>query len=183
MLAAGAAVIGGTLLPLAFGALVMLAGKAIMTSLLALTISGMLGLKELMGGKHGGGGGHYKTYASAAMPPAHYSEAQYEQELGVYKGQTESKSHNSGYYAGDSNLAAYYRGTSSEQQVNGSDDQPEYYAGPKFHRHGDVTAAAAAAVDNNVVSSNSNRDNNNNNNVVTNGNHNINNKLLADRIG
>lgn len=181
MLAAGVAVMLGTLVPLAFGALFMLAGKAILTSLLAITISGLLGLKSLFGGKHEAG--HYKAYS--APPPAHYSEAQFEQELGVFKGQTEAKMHSSSgnYYAGDSNLAAYYKG--AEQQSNGS-DPPEYYAvganavSPKFtgigggHRHG------GELVDNNI-GANVNANNNNNNNAANNNNNS--NKIIAERIG
>ncbi|XP_060839427.1 uncharacterized protein LOC132920782 [Rhopalosiphum padi] len=136
MLAAGVAVMAGTLLPLAFGALFMLAGKAIMTSLMAITISGLLGLKSLFG-KHEAG--HVKSYAA---PPAHFTEAQFEQELGVYKGQTEAKMHSSSanYYAGESNPpGAYFKGSRPTQQHNqhdddGGPDQPaEYYssaAGP-----------------------------------------------------
>lgn len=132
MLAAGVAVMAGTLLPLAFGALFMLAGKAIMTSLLAITISGMLGLKTLFGKQEQG---HVKAYSA---PPAHFTEAQFEQELGIYKGQTEAKMHSSSanYYAGESNPpGAYFKGIRpSQQQVNddGPDQPGEYYssAGP-----------------------------------------------------
>lgn len=121
MLAAGLAVMAGTLGPLAFGALFMLAGKALMTSLLAITISGMLGLKSLFS-KHEGG--HLKSYSGA--PVTHYTDAQYEQELGVYKGQTEAKMHSTAgnYYNGQSNLSSYYKG---EQEIEES-NQPEYYA-------------------------------------------------------
>lgn len=123
----------GTLMPLAFGALFMLAGKAIMTSLMAITISGLLGLKALFS-KHESSG-HVKSY-SAMPPPPHYSEAQFEQDLGIYKGQSEAKMHSSvgaNFYAagGDSNLSSYYKG---EQHGVGS-NQPEYFvagAGPKF---------------------------------------------------
>lgn len=123
MLAAGAAVMGGTLIPIAFGALFMLAGKAIMTSLMAITISGLLGLKTLFS-KHEHG--HVKAYA-AQTAPAQYTEAQFEQELGVYKGQTEAKMHSSSanFYGGESNLSGYYK--ANEQLGNGS-NQPDYYA-------------------------------------------------------
>lgn len=132
MLAAGLAVMAGTLMPILFGMLFMLAGKAIMTSLMAITISGLLGLKTLFS-KHEGGG-HVKAYSA---PSPHYTEAQFEQELGVYKGETEAKMHSTAanYYAGESNLSSYYKG---EQQSNGS-NQPEYYVpagagvNPKFH--------------------------------------------------
>lgn len=132
MLAAGLAVMAGTLMPILFGMLFMLAGKAIMTSLMAITISGLLGLKTLFS-KHEGGG-HVKAYSA---PSPHYTEAQFEQELGIFKGQTEAKMHSTAanYYTGESNLSGYYKG---EQQINGS-NQPEYYvaasagASPKFH--------------------------------------------------
>lgn len=130
-MAAGVAVMAGTLLPLAFGALFMLAGKAIMTSLMAITISGLLGLKTLFGKQESG---HVKAY-SAAAPQAHYSEAQFEQELGIYKGQTEAKMHGSAsnYYGGDS--GSYYKG---EQPLGNGSNPPEYYASgtgvsPKFN--------------------------------------------------
>ncbi|XP_022178640.1 uncharacterized protein LOC111039429 [Myzus persicae] len=128
MLAAGVAMMAGTLLPLAFGALFMLAGKAIMTSLLAITISGMLGLKSLFS-KHEQG--HVKAYSA---PSAHFSEAQFEQELGVYKGQTEAKMHSSSanYYAGESNPpGAYFKGVRPQQQQHheeGPDQPAEYYS-------------------------------------------------------
>ncbi|XP_050533833.1 uncharacterized protein LOC126901439 [Daktulosphaira vitifoliae] len=122
MIAAGAAVMFGTLMPLAFGALFMLAGKAIMTSMLAITISGLLGLKSLFSKQEG----HYKAYMSVPAPVAgHYSE-QYEQEE-LYKGQTEAKMH-SGFYAGENSAlqsaAGYYK---REQQSNGSEVNPDYY--------------------------------------------------------
>lgn len=47
--------IGGTLIPLAFGALALLAGKALIVSKLALVLAAIIGLKKLLGG---GGGGH-----------------------------------------------------------------------------------------------------------------------------
>ncbi|CAI6367588.1 unnamed protein product [Macrosiphum euphorbiae] len=128
MLAAGVAVMAGTLLPLAFGALFMLAGKAIMTSLLAITISGLLGLKSLFGKQEQG---HVKAYSA---PAAHFTEAQFEQELGVYKGQTEAKMHSSSanYYAGESNPpGAYFKGVRPPQLQHDDDgpEQPaEYYS-------------------------------------------------------
>lgn len=128
-MAAGFAVMAGTLVPLAFGALFMVAGKALMTSLLAITISGMLGLKALFS-KHESSG-HQKAYA-AAPPAPYYAETQYEHELGgQYKAQTEAKMHNSAYYAGESGLSGgYYKSSSSaEQQADGSTvDAMDYYA-------------------------------------------------------
>lgn len=135
MLAAGVAMMAGTLLPIAFGALFMLAGKAIMTSLMAITISGLLGLKMLFTKQESG---HMKAYSAPpayySVPPAHYSEAQYEQELGTYKGQTEAKMHNSAsnYYSGEA-IGAYYKG---EQPLSNGSNPPAYYASavsPKFN--------------------------------------------------
>ncbi|CAH1375166.1 uncharacterized protein Osi8 [Tenebrio molitor] len=48
-------ILGGTLLPLALGALALLAGKALIVSKLALVLAGIIGLKKLLSG---GGGGH-----------------------------------------------------------------------------------------------------------------------------
>ncbi|XP_017781606.1 PREDICTED: uncharacterized protein LOC108566306 [Nicrophorus vespilloides] len=48
-------ILGGTLVPLALGALALLAGKALIVSKLALVLAGIIGLKKLLGG---GGGGH-----------------------------------------------------------------------------------------------------------------------------
>lgn len=131
MLAAGFAVMAGTLVPLAFGALFMLAGKALMTSLLAITLSGLLGLKALFG-KHEAG--HLKAYAAAPVASPHYVTAaealQYEQELGTYRaGQTEAKMHSTAgnYYAGgESNLSGYYKGSAEQLVQDGSSGQPEY---------------------------------------------------------
>ncbi|XP_011880701.1 PREDICTED: uncharacterized protein LOC105569120 [Vollenhovia emeryi] len=58
--------IGGTLVPLALGALALLAGKALIVSKLALVLASIIGLKKLVSGGHDhghevvqvGGGGH-----------------------------------------------------------------------------------------------------------------------------
>lgn len=47
-------ILGGTLIPLALGALALLAGKALIVSKLALVLAGIIGLKKLLSG----GGGH-----------------------------------------------------------------------------------------------------------------------------
>ena len=49
--------IGGTLVPLALGALALLAGKALIVSKLALVLASIIGLKKLVSG--GGGGGDH----------------------------------------------------------------------------------------------------------------------------
>lgn len=46
--------LGGTLVPLALGALALLAGKALIISKLALVLAGIIGLKKLLSGGHGG---------------------------------------------------------------------------------------------------------------------------------
>jgi hypothetical protein len=55
----GAMMVAGTLLPIKLGALAMMSGKALMTSMLALMLSAILALKKLASG--GGGGGHSGT--------------------------------------------------------------------------------------------------------------------------
>lgn len=47
--------LGGTLVPIALGALALLAGKALIISKLALVLAGIIGLKKLLGGGQGGG--------------------------------------------------------------------------------------------------------------------------------
>ncbi|KAG5889038.1 hypothetical protein JTB14_009443 [Gonioctena quinquepunctata] len=49
-------ILGGTMIPLALGALALLAGKALIVSKLALVLAGIIGIKKLLSG--GGGGGH-----------------------------------------------------------------------------------------------------------------------------
>ncbi|KAH8361908.1 uncharacterized protein LOC110176654 [Drosophila serrata] len=48
--------LGGTMVPLAYGALAMLAGKALIVSKLALVLASIIGIKKLLAG--GGGGQH-----------------------------------------------------------------------------------------------------------------------------
>lgn len=48
-------ILGGTLVPLALGALALLAGKALIVSKLALILAAIIGIKKLLSG---GGGGH-----------------------------------------------------------------------------------------------------------------------------
>ncbi|KAJ8946004.1 hypothetical protein NQ314_009000 [Rhamnusium bicolor] len=47
-------ILGGTLIPLALGALALLAGKALIVSKLALVLAGIIGLKKLLSGHSGG---------------------------------------------------------------------------------------------------------------------------------
>lgn len=53
--------LGGTLIPIALGALALLAGKALIISKLALVLAGIIGLKKLFGGG-GHGGGHEASH-------------------------------------------------------------------------------------------------------------------------
>lgn len=62
----GAMMVAGTLLPIKLGALAMMSGKALMTSLLALMLSAILALKKLASG--GGGGGGSTTYEVINVP-------------------------------------------------------------------------------------------------------------------
>lgn len=48
-------ILGGTLVPLALGALALLAGKALLVSKLALVLAAIIGIKKLLSGS---GGGH-----------------------------------------------------------------------------------------------------------------------------
>lgn len=146
MLAAGAAMVVGTLVPLAFGALFMLAGKAVMTSVLAITISAMMGLKTMFGKSESVQA--VKSLSAPAMRPLRYnSEAIFEQESTAYsnKGEAEAKAHDSdtdvftgesvnnvhrGYYNGPGQLQSaggpsqlhWDGGTNSAKSVNTDDE-------------------------------------------------------------
>lgn len=52
-------ILGGTLIPLALGALALLAGKALIVSKLALVLAGIIGLKKLLSGHSGGHGNEH----------------------------------------------------------------------------------------------------------------------------
>lgn len=58
--------LGGTLIPLALGGLALLAGKALIISKLALVLAGIIGLKKLFSGGHGGGHGHEEVVVASA---------------------------------------------------------------------------------------------------------------------
>lgn len=62
--------LGGTLIPLALGGLALLAGKALIISKLALVLAGIIGLKKLFSGGHGGGHGHEEVVVAS---PGHGS--------------------------------------------------------------------------------------------------------------
>lgn len=63
--------IGGTLVPLALGALALLAGKALIISKLALVLASIIGLKKLVSHDHGGHevvvGGHGGGWARSGQ--------------------------------------------------------------------------------------------------------------------
>lgn len=67
----GAMMVAGTLLPIKLGALAMMSGKALMTSMLALMLSAILALKKLASGGGGGGGGHSGTTYEVINVPSH----------------------------------------------------------------------------------------------------------------
>ncbi|KAK9879997.1 hypothetical protein WA026_008510 [Henosepilachna vigintioctopunctata] len=60
-------ILGGTLVPLALGALALLAGKALLVSKLALVLAGIIGLKKLLGG----GGGHHDSGHEVVVSGGH----------------------------------------------------------------------------------------------------------------
>ncbi|XP_017102905.2 uncharacterized protein Osi16 [Drosophila bipectinata] len=62
-LVAAGVMMKGMLMAMGFGAIALMAGKALMTALMALTLSGVLGLKSLAGG-----GGKSTTYEIVAKP-------------------------------------------------------------------------------------------------------------------
>lgn len=66
----GAMMVAGTLLPIKLGALAMMSGKALMTSMLALMLSAILALKKLASGG-GGGGSHSGTTYEVINVPTH----------------------------------------------------------------------------------------------------------------
>lgn len=67
-MAAAGAMMGGTLLSLGFGAVAMLAGKALMTGLMSLMLSAIVGLK---GGDSGGGKTTYEIVSKPVYSHSH----------------------------------------------------------------------------------------------------------------
>ncbi|XP_050436281.1 uncharacterized protein LOC126843028 [Adelges cooleyi] len=63
----GAMMVAGTLLPIKLGALAMMSGKALMTSVIALMLAAILALKKLASG----GGGHSATTYEVINVPSH----------------------------------------------------------------------------------------------------------------
>lgn len=79
---------GGMTIPLAFGVLALLAGKALIIAKLALALSAIVGLKKLFGGEHSHeyvshGGGHYRR--SLPGEPVAASNMAYSSYMPVYE--------------------------------------------------------------------------------------------------
>ncbi|XP_055587104.1 uncharacterized protein LOC129739648 [Uranotaenia lowii] len=109
---AAAMMMKGTLAAVALGAVAAIAGKALMTGLLALTLAAIMGLKSLAGG---GGGGHKSTtYEIVAKPMYSHSHSEGQEDLG----------HSYGSVGGG--------GWGRSQKV--SDNGPEYFVRQKYHR-------------------------------------------------
>jgi len=60
--------LGGTIVPLAYGALAMLAGKALIVSKLALVLASIIGIKKLLSG---GGGGKESSHEVVVSSGGH----------------------------------------------------------------------------------------------------------------
>lgn len=58
--------LGGTIVPLAYGALAMLAGKALIVSKLALVLASIIGIKKLLSGGGGGKDSHEVVVSSGS---------------------------------------------------------------------------------------------------------------------
>lgn len=83
---------GGMTIPLAFGVLALLAGKALIIAKLALALSAIVGLKKLFGDQggsshehitYGGSGGHYRR--SLPGEPVAASNMAYSSYMPVYE--------------------------------------------------------------------------------------------------
>lgn len=73
--------LGSTIIPIAYGALALLAGKALIVSKLALVLASIIGIKKLVS-HSGDGGGSSRRYgmvpavaADEQQPPPHYGNA------------------------------------------------------------------------------------------------------------
>ncbi|KAG5884637.1 hypothetical protein JTB14_035732 [Gonioctena quinquepunctata] len=77
MILAAAAMMKGTMMALALSALAAIAGKALMTAMISLLISGIVGLKSLSSG--GGGKTSYEVISKPIISHAHTSHEDYQQ--------------------------------------------------------------------------------------------------------
>lgn len=59
-------ILGGTLVPLALGALALLAGKALIVSKLALVLAAIIGIKKLLSGSGGHDSGHVEVISGGS---------------------------------------------------------------------------------------------------------------------
>ncbi|XP_015585618.1 uncharacterized protein LOC107263199 isoform X2 [Cephus cinctus] len=76
--------IGGTLVPLALGALALLAGKALIVSKLALVLASIIGLKKLVSGG-GDGGGHEVVQVAGGHGSSGWARSSHELAYSAYK--------------------------------------------------------------------------------------------------
>ncbi|XP_044727539.1 uncharacterized protein LOC123291151 [Chrysoperla carnea] len=91
-LLAGMMMVKGTLIPIAMGGLAMLAGKALMTGLLSLMLSAIIGLKALTSGGH-----KSTTYEIVSKPvytSSHTHSTSHEDHSGGYGGYGHGRSYN-----------------------------------------------------------------------------------------
>lgn len=75
--------IGGTLVPLALGALALLAGKALIVSKLALVLASIIGLKKLVSGGHDHG--HEVVQVGGGHGSSGWARAGHEVAYSAYK--------------------------------------------------------------------------------------------------
>lgn len=75
--------IGGTLVPLALGALALLAGKALIVSKLALVLASIIGLKKLVSGGHDHG--HEVVQVGGGHGSSGWARAGHEMAYSAYK--------------------------------------------------------------------------------------------------
>ncbi|XP_046630012.1 uncharacterized protein LOC124310245 [Neodiprion virginianus] len=76
--------IGGTLIPLALGALALLAGKALIVSKLALVLASIIGLKKLVSGG-GDGGGHEVVQVAGGHGSSGWARSSHDIAYSAYK--------------------------------------------------------------------------------------------------
>lgn len=77
--------IGGTLVPLALGALALLAGKALIVSKLALVLASIIGLKKLVSGGGDHGHGHEVVQVSGGHGSSGWARTSHDLAYSAYK--------------------------------------------------------------------------------------------------